>query len=264
MFNKKNKLLITIITIIIIIVVIILIIYLNFKNVIKTRINNIFRKDDNDIYLFWTGGYDSTFRLCQILINEKKNVIPIYISYKHLDNSKDKKYKRKNHKEELNAIKLIKEKLIKKFPHLRNNIKPLITINNLNISNNIKKHMYNLWKRKLNHRPMSQYGGLAQVTFDLNKNIEIAVENSKHSTMRRIVYKYIKNVNNKNIIKTNDKDINIFKKLIFPTIDITKKQMLNISKKYNYNDILELTWSCWFPVNGAKCNKCPMCLQRII
>ena len=52
MFNKKNKLLITIITIIIIIVVIILIIYLNFKNVIKTRINNIFRKDDNDIYLF--------------------------------------------------------------------------------------------------------------------------------------------------------------------------------------------------------------------
>ena len=44
------------------------------------------------IFIYFDRWYDSTFRL-QNLINKK--IIPIYISYKHLDNSKDKKYKKK-------------------------------------------------------------------------------------------------------------------------------------------------------------------------
>lgn len=225
----------------------------------------VYNKINDITYLFWTGGYDSTFRLCQLLINEKKKVLPIYISWKDLDNSPNKYYKRNNHKQEIKAISNIRKEIIKKFPEVKNNFMKTKIINNINISNYIKTHMYNLWKRKLNHRPMSQYGGLAQVTINLNKNIEIAVEKSNSSTMRRIVNKYIiKNNNNNNIIKTNDKDINIFNKMLFPTINITKKDMLNISKKYNYDNILYLTWSCWFPKNNKKCNNCPMCKQRII
>ena len=158
----------------------------------------------------------------------------------------------------------IRKELINKYPKIKNNFKELKIINNLKINNKIKQSMYNLWKRKLNHRPMSQYGGLAQTTYDLNKNIEIAVEKSNHSTMRKMVYNHIKNINGVNKIITNDKDIIIFNKLIFPTINISKEKMLENSKINGYDDILKLTWSCWFPINGKECNKCPMCQQRII
>ena len=63
------------------------------------------------IYLFWTGGYDSTFRLCQLLIKYKKKVQPIYISDPNLDNYENKKTKRKNHKNEINAMIKIRNKL---------------------------------------------------------------------------------------------------------------------------------------------------------
>ena len=32
----------------------------------------------------------------------------------------------------------------------------------------------------------------------------------------------------------------------------------------NYDDILNLTWSCWYPKNGKPCGNCIMCKERII
>ncbi len=40
--------------------------------------------------------------------------------------------------------------------------------------------------------------------------------------------------------------------------------MLNIAKKGGYEDVLGMTWSCWYPVNGKPCGRCIMCHERII
>ncbi len=52
-----------------IIIFFIILLILNTK-----KIKKISLKDDAT-YLFWTGGYDSTFRLCQLLIIYKKKSI---------------------------------------------------------------------------------------------------------------------------------------------------------------------------------------------
>ena len=44
----------------------------------------------------------------------------------------------------------------------------------------------------------------------------------------------------------------------------TKEELLDKSKIYDYDDILKLTWSCWFPKEGKPCAKCPMCKERIL
>ena len=95
----------------------------------------VYNKINDITYLFWTGGYDSTFRLCQLLINEKKKVLPIYISWKDLDNSPNKYYKRNNHKQEIKAINNIRKEIIKKFPEVKNNFMKTKIINNINILN---------------------------------------------------------------------------------------------------------------------------------
>ena len=45
---------------------------------------------------------------------------------------------------------------------------------------------------------------------------------------------------------------------------LSKENMLSIAKKNKYDDVLKLTWSCWFPQNGKPCGKCDMCVHRVI
>ena len=218
-----------------------------------------------EINLFWTGGYDSTFRLCQALLQENKIVTPIYISYKHLDNLPNKSYKRKSHAQELKAMNQIRKILINKYPYIKNRFNNIINIPYIKIKKNILRSMENLWREGRNHRSLSQYGGLAQVSLDLNKDIEIAVEKSRHSTMRNMVKKYVVKYPDGNYrIKNPDKNANIFRNMVFPTFYLSKQDMLNIAKNNGYDDILKYTWSCWFPKKGKPCNNCPMCYQRII
>jgi len=66
----------------------------NSKNNDKTNNKELTSSDklntsnyEDDIYfVYWTGGYDSTFRLCEMLIKEKKVVQPLYVSLS-LDNN---------------------------------------------------------------------------------------------------------------------------------------------------------------------------------
>ena len=243
----------------IIILILILIIFLLFYNFYLEPFDNKIN------YIFWTGGYDSTFRICQALILEKKTIQPVYISYKHLDNHPKNKFKRKSHYQELKTMNDIRNMITFKYPQLSKKLLKTKIISKLEMDNDIIKSMDNLWKQGRNHRSFSQYGGLAQVTRNLNKDIELAVENSKHSTMRNMVYKYIGKDNlNRNIIVNPDLDLNIFKHFIFPTINISKKEMFTIAKKNDFEDILNITWTCWFPNNGKQCGRCTMCRQRYI
>ena len=59
-----------------------IILYLISDNKNKQIERFINAADVSDVhYVFWTGGYDSTFRLCEMLVNEQKVVQPIYINF---------------------------------------------------------------------------------------------------------------------------------------------------------------------------------------
>ncbi len=62
------------------------------------------------INLFWTGGWDSTFRLLQLIIIYQKKVQPYYI----IDNN------RKSVQNELLRLKNIKRFLFEKFQKIKN------------------------------------------------------------------------------------------------------------------------------------------------
>jgi hypothetical protein len=198
------------------------------------------------------------------LIDQGKQVTPIYISYKHLDNEPHRNYKRQNQRFELQAMEKIRQTIAQDFPGAAKRLKPLVVIPHVKVQPEVKNAMYNLWKRRLNHRPMSQYGGLAQVAIDFDKDIEIAVEKSPHSTMRKMVIQGIGQSPDGNFrVLRPDKDLAIFRRLTFPTIYTSKQEMRRIARRRGYNHILQKTWSCWFPKNGKPCLRCPMCSQRL-
>jgi len=77
-------------------------------------------------YLFWTGGYDSTFRLCQLLLVEDKPVRPIYLMCGNVDDSDDwlTMVSRKNVSTEITTMKDIRTELLQNNTHLANKLLP--------------------------------------------------------------------------------------------------------------------------------------------
>lgn len=225
-------------------------------------------KENNDVvYVFWTGGYDSTFRVCQALIDENKIVQPIYIS-DIIDNLPENPTRRKNKDQEYKAMNKIRSELAVKYPYTKNTFRKLFDIKNIPIDKDISDHMKVLKQQKRVRRAVCQYGAMAQATRNMNKDIEICVENEPGSMMNKTMKGQLLCNGSICHLKPNlsidNKSLKIFDRFVFSTIKLTKKDMLNISKKGGYDNILGLTWSCWYPRDGEPCGKCIMCYERII
>lgn len=252
-FNAK-KIIITLL-----ILILIILIYIRF--------NGTQREKENIVYLFWTGGYDSTFRLCQALIDENKIVQPIYIS-DIIDNLPQNTTRRMNKKNEYDAMNKVIKTLHSKYPYIKNSLRPLMDIKKINIDNNIAHHMKILKSQGRVRRAVCQYGAMSQVTKNMGKNIEICVENEPGSMLNKTMKGQMKCNGKvcylKDNLEKNNKSLEIFRRFVFSTIKYTKEDMLEIAKEGGYEDILKLTWSCWYPRNGKPCGRCIMCRERII
>lgn len=235
-----------------IIILIMLLYYYNYNH------NNKILFNPRCVNLFWTGGYDSTFRLLQIVVVEKKCVNPIYLNFSNLDGYG---YRRQNIKFELLTMKRIINELINLG--YGSQIMPLKIINGVTLSKNVIDSCQVLYTKGYLKRPISQYAYMIQVSLDYNIIIEECAEKSDCSTS----YNMLRDKLNDDKLLIIDKVINtplyVIRNLRFPIIDLTKKDMLDIAKKHNFDYILKWTKSCWWPnADGIPCGKCIMCINR--
>ncbi len=269
-----NYTVINIIYCVISIIAVVILFYLYYyNNIVKTKIETFAspktsKRPEQTSYIFWTGGYDSTFRILQALLIDKIQVVPIYLSG-IIDNDVSKSTRRKNHHQEIKAIQNITKIIHKTYPKQATNLKPLILIPEVKLSRHISENMKILHQRRMVRRPVCQYGALAQVCFDMNRHIELAVEREPQSSMMysSIHDKVEGNRKNRRIKKSiiqQYPELEIYKFFIFSTLEYSKKDMLEISKRHGFRHILDMTWSCWYPHNGKPCGRCIMCRERLI
>jgi len=230
------------------------------------------KSNTKPVPLFWTGGYDSTYRLCELLLIEKKIVQPIYIAA-NIDNDPGKSTCRHNNKQEKAAMLKIRQEILANHPDINSRFMPTIIIAKVVLPEKYKIAMFELYKQNLVRRPTCQYGALAYIAeklagINMYQPAEICVENEATSKMHRTIYPFISKVNKNTINFINSyksvKGMHIFKSINFSTIHKSKLAMLNIAKKYQFENILNLTWSCWYPIDNKPCHKCIMCKERIV
>jgi hypothetical protein len=243
----------------------------NSNNKLNNKLNNNTNDNDEEIhYLYWTGGYDSTFRLCEMLLDENKIVQPIYVALV-LDNdcqseeTCSKLWLRRNRKEEYTAMENVADKIKEKYPHVKDRLlKTLIIDDHIKddtFNFNFEKKFYskNLWPRK---RKTHQYLFLSKYSSYHKKHIDIGVLGIHK---KALLAKFLK----KNLKKTEDNyEIQIKNHPLyyirFPLYGRSKEMLLEKAQVNGYSEILQLTWSCWFPKDGKPCDKCPMCKERIV
>jgi hypothetical protein len=250
-----------------------IILYLYLINYNKETFSN-----KKKINIFWTGGYDSTFRLCYLLIMEKKIVQPYYFTCK-IDSNLESNIYRRNKKNEIDTMNKIRIYINKKFPELGKNLLETVYIDKIPENKKLREELYYIgnYKKYKHRRKYSQYSAMALYTLKYKKYIEVGYEevigdgtqNSLDKNNKTIIddnyHDYIKNnlVNYKGnyCIKVKNSPLRF---LHFPIAFLDKKSMKKLSIRLNFYDVLLLTFSCWYPINNKPCGKCTMCKKRII
>lgn len=208
------------------------------------------------VEIFWTGGFDSTFRIiqlsrCDIIIQ------PYYIS----DN-------RISEKNELDAIKQI-ILILKENSHTHCIFRDLIIVN---IEERIEiPYITYAWNdlRKTDFFG-SQYEWLASFAVK-HEGIELSVHEDDKAVILINKYGKLKKIHDQIIgdyyivdkSKSNQKIVALFGDYHLPLITWTKLEMKKYYLDNGYKDVMNLTWFCYNPINGKPCGTCNPCMYTI-
>ena len=242
---------------IILLIIFVLFLYNFYFNIIEQfctppKLNN------SDTHIFWTGGYDSTFLLLQLLKNNF-TVQPIYLKGNNLDSSSFF-YQRSNVTKELNSMTKITNLIRKHFPHYK--LKNFKVISCYPVNHKITKSFEQLYNQGGSFsRPINQYERMARVSHYYKLPFHVGLEKCGTGLDHVSLNKKINSNFNRAI--TPQGNLWIFKYFRIPVSHLTKKDMLQITKQNNWLDIIKLTWTCWTPINGKPCGKCDPCQHML-
>jgi 7-cyano-7-deazaguanine synthase len=206
------------------------------------------------VKLFWTGGYDFTYRLielsfCKVIIQ------PFYLCNERLSESL-----------ELEAMHKIRSAVIANKACKATIAEPII------VPTDAKKHYDDITEafERLSRKDFfgTQYEWLAAFARD-NPGVEISTHNkitvliekygeliSLHDADTGVYYAVDKN--------KSSKDINIlFGNYSFPISKRTKLDMKSDYIKWGYKDVMGMTWFCYNPKGGKPCGLCNPCMYAI-
>jgi hypothetical protein len=230
--------------------------------------------------IFWTGGFDSTFRLLQLICDDEISEINIYYITLFIDNIKYSLVGRRSVdielKTMLNILLMLNTSKIKKF-NIIGKSEDLLTCSfmfnfdfmnyickeEVTYSDKIKIYYFDLFANDFVNRPISQYTYISEILEELNIEADICLEYNPDNprSFYNLVSKVI--VNNK-ISHENNPELKAFSRYNLPIISLTKEDMLEISINNGWCGVLEITWSCWYPYDNRPCNNCFACKRRVI
>ena len=246
----------------VIILIVVLYLFFSYTNKIieQQKINNIGQK-----FIFWTGGFDSTFRLLQLCEN-KILVQPIYL-YGNVD-SDIMFIQRQNKLQELTRMIKIRKLINDMYPWTRRTLMGTLFVSDIPKNKFISDKYSDLYTNLgFFSRPSGQLRTMATLSYLHKIIIETGIEDCVNDKTFPICNLLVGNNDNRRI-KTNlpeeYKDLVIFKYLRFPIAHLTKQEMLDICREKNWKDIIKTTFSCWFPSFGEPCGTCDMCRKRIV
>lgn len=214
------------------------------------------KKSTTDFHLLWTGGWDSTFRLLQIVLEEKKSVQPYYV----IDPL------RKSSGIEIYTQHSIKKALFTSFPETQTLIRPTKYINRELIDPD--KEITAAWTSLNEYFHVgTQYEWLPRLCKQLDVNkMEISLfkypKPDSESTFRKHYLIFFDQRNSNMILEKTDPitqklDI-MFKRIYSPITHLTKPEMLTHAKEKRWMNVMELTRFCHRP--DIKIKPCGVCI----
>ena len=208
------------------------------------------QRDEEVVNLFWSGGWDSTFRLLQLLLTEKTKVQPHFMVWGGDSIG-----------EPVKAMQNIRSKLFTEYPET----KELLLAINFFDAHSIKPNeeiinAFNMLEEK--QRVGIQHAKLARFCEQNNlKDVEQGTIEDDNPSLNLESYLTKFNVDEE---KSPKPIYDLFKYFRFPLIRWDKKKMDDFAIEQGWDDLMYMTWFCRRPKNERPCGFCGNCTDTVI
>ena len=201
----------------------------------------------------WTGGWDSTFRVLDLVINKKIEVAPFYI----LDHN------RKSTKMELKTMSRIREMIQEIDESASSKLKELVVVDmeeipiNASLTKSYKilasqSHLGGQYDWLARYCEYHSIGNL-ELCIHLDDTVEGFIKNDVKLIKENQDEYYVLNENPK------QKELEVFSFYHYPLFNMTKLDMEAKAKESGFDHIMEATWFCHSPINNKACGMCNPC-----
>jgi hypothetical protein len=208
------------------------------------------------VNLLWTGGWDSTFRLLDLIMIQHKSVQPYYVISPV----------RKSSEMEIKTMDKIRQLLIKKYPQSETLLRPTVYINVEHIKTD--ESITQQYKRLSAAQHLgNQYDFLARFADESGiEALELSIHKDDHAQKFLQAYVVKESGSDRYWLQENPayEDLKLFQYFRFPILELTKLDMEAIAVKYNFLDLLDETVFCHTPLkDGTPCGQCNPCRYTI-
>ncbi len=182
--------------------------------------------------VLWTSGWDSTFRVLDLVLKQKVYVRPYYVIAPE----------RRGTKMEMASMEAIREGLSRKDPDAAKRVLPTIFYhkNHIQVSIEMRNTFQSLLKKG---HIGDQYLFLASLVKNENiRDLELCIH-----------------VDDKFVNFIGSDDFNDFSVFSLPLLRLTKLEMQAYAEKNGFADLMEITWFCHDPRGSNPCGYCKPC-----
>lgn len=211
------------------------------------------------VALLWTGGWDSTFRLLQLLLTHRLVVVPYYLT----DPT------RASTQIELQTMERIGERLRTMYPHTRDLLEPVRTfaVDGVAGDSDIDSALQEIRKRSYIG---SQYAWLPAFCKQHSiQNMELGVHaDDKVQALLQpyaIEFEHPAGFRSMRVDSRHagTAEYRLFRYFSFPLFHIDKVGIARQAGIEGWDGIMAMTWFCHTPVRGAPCGLCAPCVYTI-
>jgi hypothetical protein len=204
--------------------------------------------------LLWTGGWDSTFRLLQLLLVEGRDVQPYYV-LDHL------KY-RPAVPAEQRAMRQIRDLLGERYPDAAARLAPTFEcrLDDVAPDAKIKDHFEACLRSGFIG---GQYEWLARFCAQRHiADMELSIH--RDDKARELLADLVDESRTRlDARHAGDGRYELFKAFRFPLFDKSKEKMRDEARRAGFEEVMELTWFCHRPIRGEPCGVCNPCVYTI-
>jgi hypothetical protein len=209
--------------------------------------------------LLWTGGWDSTFQLLQLLTVHRRQVRPFYL----IDAN------RPSTGVELKTIKAIRDRILMRYSYTQELLQPGYYFARADLAPD--PEITEAFRAILQEKKMgSQYEWLARFCKqNALTDLELCIhrDDKAHRVIERLVSKCDTCAHSSYHLEPRHKltkEYTLFGYFYFPIFNLSKLEMAAIAREQGWGDIMEMTWFCHRPKRDMKpCGSCKPCIYTI-
>lgn len=211
------------------------------------------------VNLLWTGGWDSTFRLLQLLLQRRVEVAPIYLQ----DGT------RASTRTELETMARIGRRLREEHPHTRGLLQPVRIADAADADGDagIAQALREVRKRVYIG---NQYAWLAsfckrngihdvELCVHVDDKVQTLLRDCVVETEHPAGYR----TQRLDPRREGTAEYELFRYFSFPVFRVDKLGMAQEAEREGWSDYMDMTWFCHSPVGGKPCGVCGPCVYTI-